>query len=65
MNDNRMTLSVEEAAEILGISRAFAYKLVKKDELPIVRLGRRVVVPRRALETMLEVGTDDHPPSAQ
>ena len=59
-----MTLSVEEAAEILGISRAFAYKLVKKDELPIVRLGRRVVVPRRALETMLEVGTDDDPRSA-
>lgn len=64
VNDNRMTLSVEEAAEILGISRAFAYKLVKKDELPIVRLGRRVVVPRRALETMLKVGADDDRPSA-
>ena len=59
MNEARMTISVEEAAEILGISRAFAYKLVKKDELPIVRLGRRVVVPRRALERMLNTPSDD------
>lgn len=59
VNEARMTISVEEAAEILGISRAFAYKLVKKDELPIVRLGRRVVVPRRALERMLNTPSDD------
>ena len=55
MDHNRLTLTVEEAAEILGISRAFAYKLVKKDELPIVRLGRRVLVPRRALENLLTI----------
>ena len=63
MNDNRMTLSVGEAAEILGISRAFAYKLVKKDELPIVRLGRRVVVPRRALERLLSSSEDEGQPA--
>ena len=62
MDQNRLTLTVEEAAEILGISRAFAYKLVKKDELPIVRLGRRVVVPRRALETMLKLDSDGEAP---
>lgn len=55
MDQQRLTLSVEEAAEMLGISRAFAYRLVKKDELPTVRLGRRLVVPRRALETMLRL----------
>ena len=60
MDQNRLTVTVEEAAEMLGISRAFAYKLVKKDELPIVRLGRRVVVPRRALETMLKLGTENN-----
>ena len=57
MNGNRMTVTVEEAAEILGISRAFAYALVRKDELPSLRLGRRLVVPRRALERLLE---DEH-----
>ncbi len=54
MTDNRLTLTVEEAAEILGISRAFAYALVRKGELPSLRLGRRLVVSRRALEQLLE-----------
>ncbi|MDP9388849.1 MAG: helix-turn-helix domain-containing protein [Actinomycetota bacterium] len=45
-----MTLSVEEAASVLGISRALAYELVRRGELPRLRLGRRIVVPRRALE---------------
>lgn len=53
MADNRMTLTVEEAAEILGISRALAYVLVKNDQLPSLRLGRRLVVPRQALERLL------------
>ena len=60
---NRMTLTVEEAAEILGISRAFAYTLVRNEELPSLRLGRRVVVPRQALERMLNP-TDEMPPAA-
>jgi excisionase family DNA binding protein len=46
-------LSVTEAAELLGISRAFAYELVARGELPSIHLGRRVVVPRVALYAML------------
>ncbi len=49
-----LTLSVTEAARLLGISRAFAYELVARGELPSLRLGRRVVVPRRALEQLVE-----------
>jgi excisionase family DNA binding protein len=45
----RLVFSVPEVAELLGISRAFAYELVARGELPVVRLGRRVVVPRVAL----------------
>lgn len=52
--DNRLTLTVEEAARLLGISRALAYELVARRQLPSIRLGRRIVVPRRALEAMLE-----------
>lgn len=48
----RLALSVTEAAELLGISRALAYELVARGELPSVRLGRRVVVPRVALLAM-------------
>jgi excisionase family DNA binding protein len=47
-------MSVPEAADVLGISRAFAYALVARGDLPSLRLGRRVVVPRRALEQLIE-----------
>lgn len=53
MNDTRLTLTVEEAAQMLGVSRSLAYALVARNELPSVRLGRRVVVPRQALERLL------------
>lgn len=54
----RLAISVEEAGMLLGISRDLAYDLVSRNELPSVRLGRRVVVPRRALEDMLRRMTD-------
>jgi excisionase family DNA binding protein len=52
-----MTLTIEEAAAVLGISRALAYELVKRGELPSLRLGRRVVVLRKALEAFVEAVT--------
>lgn len=54
MEQNRLTLTVPEAAAMLGISRAHAYELVARKELAAVRLGRRVLVPRRAIERLLE-----------
>lgn len=51
--DEPLALSVEEAARLLGISRTLAYESVARGELPAVRLGRRIVVPRRALELLL------------
>ncbi len=52
--DNKLTFTVPEAAELLGISRALAYELVARHELPALRLGRRLVIPRRALEALLD-----------
>lgn len=54
MASNRLVMSVTEAAELLGISRAFAYELARSQRLPAVRLGRRLVVPRKALVWWLE-----------
>ncbi len=54
MDTDRLTLTVEEAAQLLGISRALSYDLEARGELPSIRLGRRIVVLRRALEALLE-----------
>jgi len=40
---------VAEAGALLGISRAFAYELVARGELPVLRLGRRHLIPKAAL----------------
>jgi excisionase family DNA binding protein len=50
---DRLTLTVDEAAYLLNISRGLAYELVARGELPAVRLGRRIVIPRVAMEELL------------
>jgi helix-turn-helix protein len=47
---DRQTYTIEEAAKILGICRALAYR---KGVLPTVRIAGRRLVPKRALERML------------
>jgi excisionase family DNA binding protein len=60
---SRLTLTVEEVAATLGISRAFAYEAVRRGEIPSIRIGRRVLVPRAPLERLLD-GADALPPTA-
>jgi len=48
-----LTLTVNEAAHLLGISRGLAYELARCGRLPVIRLGRRILIPRVALEKML------------
>lgn len=50
----RLTMTVAEAARALGISRGTAYAYTRTKILPTLRLGRRLLVPRAALERMLE-----------
>jgi len=50
----RLTLTVVEAAGSLGISRAFAYEAFFRGEFPCIRIGRRVLISKIALEKMLE-----------
>lgn len=47
------TLTVEQAAEALGISRGSAYEAVNRGEIPSLRIGRRLVIPTAALWRML------------
>jgi excisionase family DNA binding protein len=50
---DRLVLTVDEAAYLLNISRGLAYELVARGELPAIRLGRRIVIPRVAMEELL------------
>lgn len=43
--DHPLTLTVEQAAKLLGIGRSTAYELVHTGDIPSLRLGRRIVVP--------------------
>lgn len=52
--DNRLCLTVPEVAKLLGISRNFGYELVKQRKLPVIKFGKRLLIPRVALEKMLE-----------
>lgn len=59
----RLTLTVGEAAGLLGISRAFAYEAVRRGEIPSIRIGRPVLVPRVALDRLVN-GPSYETPSA-
>jgi excisionase family DNA binding protein len=51
--DKRLCLTVPEAAKLLGLSRNFTYELVKRGELPSIRFGKRILIPKIALEKRL------------
>ena len=50
---NEKLLRGEEVAEILGVSKAYAYRLLATGELPIVKLGRGVRVKPCDLEVFI------------
>lgn|GEM_PF-978426 len=53
-SEQKLAVSVEQAGQMLGISRGLAYQMAKTGELPTVRIGqRRLVVPLASLEAML------------
>ena len=55
----RLTLTVEEAGRLLGISRGQAYEMARTGGIPVVRFGRRLVVPRKRLIEMLDSNPDE------
>jgi excisionase family DNA binding protein len=48
-----LTLSVDQTAKLLGLSRNGAYEAIARGDVPSIRIGRRLLVPRVALERML------------
>ena len=50
----RATMSVDECAAYLGIGRSSAYEAIHRGEIPVIKIGARYLVPRVALDDMLQ-----------
>lgn len=56
MDKEKLTLTVAEAAKCLGICRNSAYEAIARGEIPVIRIGKRLLVPKAALEVLLSDG---------
>jgi len=60
MATEKLVLSVEEASKLLSLSRASAYQACITGQIPNVRIGKRILIPRVALLRMLaEAGNNN------
>lgn len=50
---SRLTMSVDEAAQVLGISRNSAYDAVRAGDIEVVRIGKRIRVITNTLRKKL------------
>ena len=58
MNEQKLTLSVNEAARLLGLSRGSTYLAIERGELPCLHLGKRLLIPVKALNDLLAAATN-------
>lgn len=49
----KVTMTVQEMAECLGIGRNMAYELVKNGRVPFLKIGRQIRIPKRAFDAWL------------
>ena len=57
--ETKLTLSVDELAQQLNVSRTTAYSLArKKDFYPAFRIGHRLIISRQALSRWLDEQTE-------
>jgi excisionase family DNA binding protein len=59
-----LVLSIRDVAKVLGVSDDLVYELVARGEIPCLRLGRRRLIPRRAVELMIEHSLEAFDPAA-
>lgn len=55
MSIGKMGLTIEEAAETTGIGRNTMRKLVDWGKLPVLKVGRKTIIRKDALERFMEV----------
>ena len=52
-NNDHLVYKVEEARKLLRISRGSMYDAIHSGQIPSIRVGRRILIPRIALERLL------------
>ena len=55
MSIGKMGLTIEEAAETTGIGRNTMRKLIDWGKLPVLKVGRKTIIRKDALERFMEV----------
>ena len=55
MSVSKMGLTIEEAAETTGIGRNTMRKLIDWGKLPVLKVGRKTIIRKDALERFMEV----------
>ncbi len=55
----KLAYSLTEAAELLGVSRSTLHRAVRAGAVPHVRIGRRIVIPAKALEDWLSASATE------
>ena len=55
MTEMKIALSIEEAADYTGIGRNTLRKLVEWDKLPVLKVGRKVLIKKDILELFMTV----------
>lgn len=53
VSQERLAFSVEEARKLLGLGRGSMYEAVRIGQIPSIRIGRRILIPRVAIEQLL------------
>ena len=52
-----LTMTVAEAADVLGISRNSAYNAAQAGQIPTIKIGKRLLVPVAAMKRLIGDGT--------
>lgn len=58
LSDNKLCYTVPEVAELLGFSRNFGYELARNGQIPILRFGKRMLVPKAIFDKMFGVSPE-------
>ena len=49
----KLAYTVQEAAKVLNIGMNKTYELIQQNQIPFIRVGRKILIPKKTLEKWL------------